>query len=125
MSSGHRHADRSVANPSTLPRIMPATAGTYPVPVADQHRPPPEPLDPPMVPFAVGGIALWLVAGLVLLFTGPRAWVWICLAGALWGIPGLLVMLRHDANRRVRRARVTDDRTAPAAPRPAPNPVDG
>jgi hypothetical protein len=30
--------------------------------------------------------------------------VWTCLAGVLLGIPGLLTMLRHDANRRRRRA---------------------
>jgi hypothetical protein len=75
-----------------------------------------EPLDPPMVPFALGGMAAFAVAGvLVLLFHGPREWVWICLAGFLLGIPGLLTMLRHDANRRRRQAlthpefRVTED----------------
>jgi hypothetical protein len=75
-----------------------------------------EPLDPPMVPFALGGMAAFAVAGvLVLLFHGPGEWVWICLAGFLLGIPGLLTMLRHDANRRRRRAlthpefRVTDE----------------
>ncbi|GAB1644728.1 hypothetical protein KRMM14A1259_51510 [Krasilnikovia sp. MM14-A1259] len=80
-----------------------------------------EPLDPPMVPFALAGMAAFAVAGLVLLLNrdwlqahGHTDWLWICLAGFLLGIPGLLTMLRHDANRRRRRAlshpefRVTD-----------------
>jgi hypothetical protein len=71
---------------------------------------PPQPLDPPMVPFAVGGIAVWALAALVLLpfqhrlaGAGHGTWLWICVAGVLWGLPGLAVMLRHDANRRRRR----------------------
>jgi Protein of unknown function (DUF2530) len=64
-----------------------------------------EPLDPPMVPFAIAGMAAFVVAGLaVLLFHGRSEWWWICVAGFLAGIPGLLTMLRHDANRRRRRA---------------------
>jgi hypothetical protein len=64
-----------------------------------------EPLDPPMVPFALGGMAAFAIAGVILLFAGgPTDWQWICLAGFLAGIPGLLTMLRHDANRRRRRA---------------------
>ncbi|NGM12537.1 DUF2530 domain-containing protein [Verrucosispora sp. CWR15] len=73
--------------------------------------PRPEPLDPPMVPFALAGMAAWAVAGLVLLLlrdrlvaAGHENWLWICLAGFLWGFPGLAVMMRHDANRRRRRA---------------------
>jgi hypothetical protein len=66
-----------------------------------------------MVPFALAGLALWAVAGLVLLLffrgwlaaQGHTNWLWICLAGFLVGLPGLAVMLRHDANRRRRRAR--------------------
>lgn len=59
-----------------------------------------------MVPFAVGGIAVWLIA---LLATLPfrdthESWFWICVAGLLWGIPGLITMLRYDARRRKRRA---------------------
>ncbi|WP_051167727.1 DUF2530 domain-containing protein [Actinoplanes sp. N902-109] len=58
-----------------------------------------------MVPFALGGIAVFVIAGVVLLLAGaPHTWLWTCVAGALWGIPGLLTMLRHDANRRRRRA---------------------
>ena len=68
-------------------------------------KPRPEPLDPPMVPFALGGMVAFAVAALVVwLAGGPRSWVWICVAGLLWGIPGLLTMMRHDANRRRRRA---------------------
>ena len=77
-----------------------------------------KPLDPPMVPLAVGGIVIWTLVGLVLLGFradlaehGREHWLWICLAGFLWGFPGLAVMIRHDANRRRRRAAS-----------PAPNP---
>jgi hypothetical protein len=56
-----------------------------------------------MVPFAVAGIAVWAVAGLVLWALGRTEWAGICLAGVIWGVPGLLVMLRHDANRQRRR----------------------
>ncbi|WP_412753612.1 DUF2530 domain-containing protein [Krasilnikovia sp. M28-CT-15] len=74
-----------------------------------------------MVPFALAGIAAFAVASLVLLLNhdwlkahGHTDWLWISIAGFLLGIPGLLTMLRHDANRRRRRAlshpefRVTD-----------------
>jgi hypothetical protein len=68
-------------------------------------KPRPEPLDPPMVPFALAGIAAFTVAGVILLLAGaPESWLWTCLAGVLCGIPGLLTMLRHDANRKRRRA---------------------
>jgi Protein of unknown function (DUF2530) len=70
-----------------------------------------EPLDPPMVPFAVGGIVAWAVAGLILLAFRPtlveqghEEWLRICLAGFLLGFPGLAIMIKHDANRRRRRA---------------------
>jgi hypothetical protein len=68
-----------------------------------------------MVPFAVGGMIAWAIAGLVLLpfrhrleDAGHDSWLWICLAGLLWGIPGLITMLRHDANRRRRRSAAGD-----------------
>ncbi|WP_420813675.1 DUF2530 domain-containing protein [Planosporangium thailandense] len=69
-------------------------------------------LDPPMVPFAIGGIVAWAVAGLALLpfrhalsAHGHGDWLAICLAGFLWGFPGLAVMIKHDGNRRRRRGR--------------------
>ena len=74
-------------------------------------HPPVRPLDPPMVPCAVGGIVAWALVGLVLLVFfrdwlaahGHTDWLHICLAGFLLGFPGLAVMVRHDANRRARR----------------------
>ncbi|WP_106127285.1 DUF2530 domain-containing protein [Pseudosporangium ferrugineum] len=58
-----------------------------------------------MVPFALAGIAAFAVAGVILLIAdAPDDWLWTCLAGLLAGIPGLITMLRHDANRRRRRA---------------------
>lgn len=80
--------------------------------VPKEQPPRPEPLDPPMVPFALAGIAAWALAGLVLLVFfrdwltahDHQDWLWTCLAGFLWGFPGLAVMMRHDANRRRRRA---------------------
>ncbi len=70
-----------------------------------------KPLDPPMVPFALGGMALWLVVGLILLLFrhtlsahGHTDWLWICLAGFLLGFPGWFVVGRHDRRRRQRRA---------------------
>ncbi|KAB1919160.1 DUF2530 domain-containing protein [Micromonospora arida] len=79
----------------------------------NEQPPRPAPLDPPMVPFALAGLIAWAVAGLVLLIFfrgwltdhGHQNWLWTCLAGFLWGFPGLAVMMRHDANRRRRRAR--------------------
>ncbi|GGM15641.1 hypothetical protein GCM10007977_015990 [Dactylosporangium sucinum] len=76
---------------------------------------PPKPLDPPMVPFALAGIGLWIVAILVMLplrdelaENGHGSWFGIAVAGALWGIPGLLTMVVHDRNRRRRRQRTSD-----------------
>jgi len=70
-----------------------------------------QPLDPPMVPFAVGGMVLWAVVGLGLLplhgwlsRNGHTNWLSICLAGFLLGIPGLIMMIIHDRNRKIRRA---------------------
>jgi hypothetical protein len=64
-----------------------------------------------MVPFALGGIIVWAVAGLAMLpfratleAHGHGNWLTICLAGFLWGVPGLIVMIRHDARRRRRNA---------------------
>jgi hypothetical protein len=69
------------------------------------------PLDPPMTLFAVGGIVIWAVLGLVLLAFrgwlsdhGHTNWLWTCVAGVLLGLPGLYLMIRHDRHRRQRRA---------------------
>lgn len=66
-----------------------------------------QPLDVPMMPFAVGGTALWAIAGLVmLLFRGELAaqgrtgWLWACLAGVIAGAVGSLTM--HVRGRRRR-----------------------
>jgi hypothetical protein len=101
-----------------------AVLTAYPdaVPTSEEPQPPggaqapPRPrlaaLDPPMVPFAIGGIVLWAVVGLALLpfrdtleANGHGDWLPICLAGFLWGFPGLAVMIKHDANRRRRPGR--------------------
>jgi hypothetical protein len=59
-----------------------------------------KPLDPPMSPLALGGIAVWAVVGLVLWIAGaPDSWVWICVAGFLMGFPGWAFMRRHDRRR--------------------------
>jgi hypothetical protein len=71
--------------------------------VRDPQQSEPAPLDPPMVPFAVGGMVVFAVAGLVLWAFGRTDWAGICLAGFLWGIVGLLVMIRHDSGRAARR----------------------
>lgn len=52
-----------------------------------------------MVPFALAGMAVWAVAGLVTWLLGRLDWAQVCLAGVLWGGIGLLVMLRHDSLR--------------------------
>ena len=60
--------------------------------------------DPPMVPFVLGGMVVWLIAGLAVLpfrHSHP-SWFWICVAGFLWGLPGLAAMIWHDARRRRR-----------------------
>ncbi|MFG2038002.1 DUF2530 domain-containing protein [Dactylosporangium sp. NPDC048998] len=69
-----------------------------------------------MVPFAVVGIVLWIIAALIMLpfrdhlaKAGHGDWFGIAIAGALWGIPGLLTMVVHDRNRRRRRARAASD----------------
>ena len=75
------------------------------VPAADQQPVDVRPPDPPMVPVALGGMAVWLVALVVSvpLRSTHESWFWICVAGFLWGVPGLLTMIRYDAGRRARR----------------------
>lgn len=70
-----------------------------------------KPLDPPMVPFIAGGMAVWAVLGLVLLGFrstlergGNENWIGICLAAFLIAIPGLGLMIVHDRNRARRRS---------------------
>ena len=69
-----------------------------------------------MVPFAIGGMVLWLIAALILLpyrdrleAAGHGSWLGICVAGVIWGVPGLAAMLVHDRSRRRRRARAASD----------------
>jgi hypothetical protein len=78
-------------------------------------------LDPPMVPFVLGGMGVWLLLGLVglalrstLAEQGREHWITICFAGFLVAIPGLALMIVHDRNRRRRRA------AAPVPPRNGP-----
>ena len=73
--------------------------------MTEQRKPRVEPLDPPMVPFAVGGMLGFAVAAVVVwLAHGPDRWLDICVAGFLLGIPGLITMIVHDRHRRQRRA---------------------
>jgi uncharacterized membrane protein len=73
--------------------------------VTEQRKPRVEPLDPPMVPFAIGGMAGFAVAALVVwLAHGPDRWLDTCIAGFFVGIPGLITMIVHDRHRRRRRA---------------------
>ncbi|MEV0267675.1 MAG: DUF2530 domain-containing protein [Hamadaea sp.] len=58
-----------------------------------------------MTPLAIGGIALWALAGIVLwIVDAPTSWLWICVAGVIAGIPGWLTMRVHDRNRARRQA---------------------
>lgn len=68
------------------------------------------PLDLPMVPFVVAGMAVWLVLALVCLIfkstldeQGRGHWLSICVAGFVVAIPGLALMIVHDINRARRR----------------------
>jgi hypothetical protein len=68
------------------------------------------PLDPPMVPFVLVGMGVWLLLGLIglalrstLAEQGREHWITICFAGFLVAIPGLALMIVHDSNRRRRR----------------------
>ena len=69
-------------------------------------------LDLPMLPFTLGGTALWTAAGLALLpfrdtlaENGHGSWLPTCLAGALIGVLASALMVRHDNARRRRRCR--------------------
>ncbi|WP_345637197.1 DUF2530 domain-containing protein [Rugosimonospora acidiphila] len=70
-----------------------------------------------MVPFALIGMGIWAVLALVLLpfrgwlsDHGHTNWLWTCVAGVLFGLPGLYLMVRHDRHRRARRLREGVDR---------------
>jgi hypothetical protein len=70
-------------------------------------KPERKPLDPPLTPFAIAGLMAFALVGLGLLAahnwlveTGRENWLWICLSGFLWGIPGLLFMMAHDRGRK-------------------------
>ncbi|MEV0896635.1 DUF2530 domain-containing protein [Actinoplanes sp. NPDC049802] len=88
--------------------LSPATHTGDPLPVltvVTGTKPRPAPLDPPMIPFALAGVAAFAVATLVTwLAEVPDLWFQTSLAGLLWGIPGTLTMVVHDRNRRRRRA---------------------
>jgi H+/Cl- antiporter ClcA len=67
-----------------------------------------EPLEVPMMPFAVGGTVLWAAAGLVLLLyreelveQGRTMWLWTCLAGVIGGLLGSVVMHVRDRRHRL------------------------
>jgi Protein of unknown function (DUF2530) len=68
------------------------------------------PLDLPMVPFVLTGMAVWLVLALLCLIfkdtldaQGRGQWLSICVAGFVVAIPGLGLMIIHDRNRARRR----------------------
>ena len=70
-----------------------------------------KPLDPPMVPFVLIGMAIFGLVALALLpfrdqlaANGYGDWIRICVAGIFVALPGLGLMIIHDRNRRRRRA---------------------
>jgi hypothetical protein len=81
-----------------------------------------KPLDPPTVPFAIGGMIVWLIAWLIayLVFRDDHpSWPSICIAGFLLGFPGLAIMIVHDRHRRERR-----NQNGASEPPNAPTPSD-
>ena len=103
------------AIPATAPLDRGAARRLVAVPPNSSDQPPAqrqlEPLDLPMVPFVLGGMAVWLIVGLALApfhttlaEHGRGDWIRICVAGFLVALPGLALMLVHDRNRRRRRA---------------------
>jgi hypothetical protein len=81
-----------------------------------------------MVPFAIGGMVVWAVVGLVLLpfrdtldAHGHGDWLAICLAGFLWGFPGLAVNRRRRRTAAETAAETSAGaaETEPGAPGPA------
>ncbi|MGH3662596.1 MAG: DUF2530 domain-containing protein [Micromonosporaceae bacterium] len=60
-----------------------------------------------MTPFAIGGTAVWALAGLVMLIfrdelvaQGRSMWLWTCLAGVITGMLGILTMHTRAKRRR-------------------------
>ncbi|MBB2945128.1 hypothetical protein FB565_004861 [Actinoplanes lutulentus] len=89
-------------SPATKAPDVTKTAKTLDAVVGTKPRP--EPLDPPMLPFALAGVAAFAVALLVTWLAGaPDHWVEITFAGLIWGIPGTLTMVVHDRGRKHRR----------------------
>jgi hypothetical protein len=93
-------------------RAIPEPGGTLPD-VPDEKPPLKQikPLDPPMVPFVLIGMAIWGLLALVqlpvrdrLAAEGHGDWIRICVAGILVALPGLVLMIIHDRNRGRRRA---------------------
>jgi hypothetical protein len=88
--------------------LSPATRADDPpagLTIVTGSKPRPEPLDPPMVPFSLAGLAAFAVAALICwLADAPDEWLDISVAGFLVGIPGLITMIVHDRNRKRRRA---------------------
>jgi hypothetical protein len=97
----------AVQPPAVQPARLPASALSA---VTGSKRGP-EPLDPPMVPFVLAGLGMFLLAGLLALVFrgwltehGHTGWLWTCVAGFLAGLPALALMVRHDRHRRAHRA---------------------
>jgi hypothetical protein len=73
--------------------------------VPQRPHPPIQPLDPPMVPFAAGGTAVWVVVSAVLLLTdAPTSVRWTGVAGVAIGVLLTGLMIIRDRYR-ARRAR--------------------
>jgi hypothetical protein len=96
--------------PNLLNLASPAPPYAVHVSETKPSAPPPlEPYDPPLLPYALAGMAIWALAGLVLLLahdwlvdTGREHWLLIVAGGLVWGVPGTLFMLRRDRRRRAR-----------------------
>jgi hypothetical protein len=94
-------------------RAIPGTLWGVPEDKPPQEQMPKQikPLDPPMVPFVLVGMGIWALLALLLLpfrdqlaANGHGDWIRICVAGLLVALPGLVLMIIHDRNRKRRRA---------------------
>ena len=111
-TENHDHVD-DVGHSGTLALVSDQTPAPDDRPAARPELRELPALELPAVPFAIGGMVVWAVLGLVLLLFkdtlaahGHTDWLWICLAGFLLGFPGWYVVGRHDRHRRARRANV-------------------